>query len=182
MENRSITTAVNLNNEIFKRFAWFDAFFRQGRFKLLLGFAVIMSAFGVIALLFAPGDTDSSALVFILFGVGLLLPTAHVLQFSSSLNKQCKLYGLKNGKYVYTITLADDEISISDGKGENAKHKLEMLHKIYVDEDASYIYVIKQKAFLLPYKDINGGKDVFLKYIENNIKDKQIIKYIGRKP
>ncbi len=179
MDNKSFEVKVHLNKKIFSRFAWFDAFFRQGRIKLLVGFSAIMFIFALIALLFSPNETDSTPLVITLFAVGLLLPLAHLFQFFMSIQNQIKLQKLGKPKHVYTLKLSPGEIEVRN-QDESASYPTEKLYNVYIDKDCAYIFIIKQRAFLLPYQDIENGKQAVVDYMTSNV-DKNKIKYLNNK-
>ena len=154
-ETKVIQIPVKLDQKTFRRFAAFDTFRRQHRWRLPIGFLAIMGAFAVY--LFLQTDKPQSALLGgVLLAVGLSLPAIYFTSFSISLRENIIKYCLP--RRVYTLRLSETDVTIQSDVNPDEQQTLpwDQLHAAYRAKDAVYLYAVPTKAFLLP----NGQADV----------------------
>lgn len=146
----AITVHVKIDSKLFRRFALFDTFIRQRRYKAPALFMAIFLAFSIVA--FASGRKQSAMLGSLLLGVGVLLPLAYLLSFLLQVHDQCRRLGLKAPRPAYTLNLTETELRvINDMKSEpELRLPYDALHGVYRAKGAYYLYVAPTRAFILP--------------------------------
>ncbi len=154
-EEKTITIPVTLDKSTFRRFAAFDTFRRQRRWRLPTGFMLIMLAFATF-LFFQTDKAQSGLLGGVMAGIGAGLPLIYIVSFFLTLRDNEKKHRLP--RRVYTLTLTDKEVTIrSDvNQGETLTLPWDKLYMAYQAKGAVYLYVLPGRAFLLP----NGQADV----------------------
>ena len=147
----ALTAHVRLDAKIFRRFALFDTFIRQRRWKAPALFMAIFLAFSTVALL--SGKAQSVMIGMLLFGIGVFLPFAYLLSFLLQVHDQSKRLGLKTPRPVYTLNLNETELRvINDMKSEEElRVPFAQLDGAYRRADAYYLYVTPSRAFILPH-------------------------------
>lgn len=154
-QGNPITIPVKLDQKTFRRFGIFDTFRRQKRWRLPFWFMVIMLGFAAYA--FFQTDKAQSVLIgCVLSGIGISLPVVYFVSFYLNLRENIKKYGLP--RRVYTLKLTDTDVYIHSemNKDEELTLPWDKLHGVWRAQDAVYLYVLPNRAFLLP----NGQADV----------------------
>lgn len=146
----AITVHVKIDSSIFGRFALFDTFIRQRRYKAPLLFLAIFFVFSLIA--FAAGKEQSVMLGTLLLAVGFFLPLAYLLSFLIQVHDQCRRLGLKTPRPAYTLNLTQMELRVINDMKSEAELRLpyDALHGVYRVKGAYYLYVAPTRAFILP--------------------------------
>ena len=154
-----MTIEVHLTAEIFRRFTLFDTFKRRKMWRSPAIFAAILGVSGCICLLMHHDD-GATMLGCVLLMVGLGFPASYFLNFSRSMQKQIKAFGLNTPKKVYTLHLSKNSegISVANEK-EHVDYKWENVYHVYQDKQATYLYMSAQRGFILPHTctDDNGA-------------------------
>lgn len=101
---------------------------------------------------------------------GLGLPMSYFASFASSLKQQILSQGLKRPKNVYTLVLADNAKGISvSNETEHADYPWKKIHHIYRDLTATYLFITKDRAFILPHQCIEEGEDALWDLISRKV-------------
>ena len=155
-----MTIEVNLTAELFRRFTLFDTFTRRKMWRSPAIFAAILGASGCICLLMHHVD-GAVLLGCVLLLIGLGFPASYFSNFSRSMQKQIKTFGLDKPKKVYTLhlTKSSEGISVRNEK-EHVDYKWENVFHVYRDKQATYLYMNPQRGFILTHADTddNGAK------------------------
>lgn len=150
MSKESILVPAKISREIFRRFAFFDAFYHQKHWQRPLIFALLLSAFSVACLLLRNRREGAMLLGAVLLIVGLGLPLAYLLNFSLSLRQQMKRMDLQGERIAYTLRLEPGGIHVAAGTG-TADYPWETVHMVYRAAGCDYLYVSTAQAYLLPH-------------------------------
>lgn len=99
---------------------------------------------------------------FVLLLVGLGVPIVYFVNFFTSLKKQVKLQKLNPPRLVYTIQFAEtsDFIEISNDK-EQVQYQWKDVYHVYYEKDAIYLFITKDRAFLLPLSLLENCEEVW---------------------
>ncbi len=146
-EQSNIKIDVRLNKEAFQRFTVFDGLLRQYRYLTVCGFLLV-------SLLFTLLDFISGArlLGWVILIIAFVLASTWCLSFYLSLRQELKNKQLDGMHLVYSLTLSDSKngIHIENDKGEQADYAWEDCFGVYRVDDAHYLYMRQNRAFLLP--------------------------------
>ena len=155
-----ISVKVILNGEIFRRFAIFDSLIRSRRLRLVLVFAGIMLFFAGVVFTFRHLAEGAGLLAGTLAGVGVFLPIVYLGVFLRSVRLHIFQHGLSEGKHVYTLNLSNqpDGIRVQNDT-EQAQYRWGSIYGAYRIRDCICLYIITNRAFLLPDSMIEGGPD-----------------------
>ena len=96
----------------------------------------------------------------VLLIVGLGLPAAYIGLFFKSIKFQIKIMGLKSSRHVYSLRLSSDGVDVISGDEPN-QFKWSGMFGAYRVPGCTYLYVEKNKAFLLPDGQAEEGADVW---------------------
>lgn len=146
-----MTIEVTLTAEAFRRFTLFDTFRRRKMWRSPAIFAAILSASACIC--FLMNHVDGAVMLgSVLLIIGLGFPASYFANFSRSVQKQIKSFGLTTPKKVYTLHLTKqtDGISVENEK-EQVDYKWENVYHVYRDKNATYLYMSAQRGFILPH-------------------------------
>ncbi len=172
-EEKTVTISVKLDKVTFRRFATFDTFHRQHRWRLPVWFAVILLGFAVY-LFFQTDKPQSGLLGGVLLAIGLGLPAIYFTSYYFSLRENIIKYCLP--RLVYTLKLTDRDVTVHSAvnKEEELILPWEKLHMAYRAKGAVYLYVLPTRAFLLPDGQADVPDDELWAFIECKLpKDKR---------
>lgn len=155
MEKQTITMPAKIDAATFRRFALFDTFHRQKRWRAPVLFAAVMAAFAAVCFACQGSRSGAALLGAVLLTVGLGLPAVYVLSYLLSVRKQGRRLGLDGSRPAYTLRLGEDGIQVVSGK-ERAEYRWEQMFYVYRVPACIYLYVTPRRAFLLP-EDGQGG-------------------------
>lgn len=150
---QTLIIPCKIDGAVFRRFALFDTFSRQGRWRAPAVFAAILLS--AAAVCFAMRNRREGAVLLgaVLLAVGVGLPAVYVLNFLLSVQKRGRL--LSGSKTVYTLHFRESGLLALAGQ-ERAEFPWERIFHVYRAEDCIYLYVSEQKAFLLPEGERSG--------------------------
>ena len=156
LQYTDITVKTKLDEKTFKRFARFDALVLRKKWIRPAVFALILIAFAVAALLLRKEQSGMIAAVLLVIGIGL--PLVWIGTFLSQVNVQAAKAKLKPARPVYTVTMLDSGIRITnDGKEEDPQEvDWASVWKAFRKKGCIYLYVTPAKAFLLPDKQADA--------------------------
>jgi len=161
MSNESVTVNVIIDDKVFTKFSNFESFYRRKAYLTPLIFASILTVSAIIFLMM--GWTLPGA---VLLFLGLGLPAYRISRILRAINLQTKILDLKNPKTVYTLHLteAPDGIVVTNhGEGDEPLHyKWDDIHGVYRVRGCVYLYVLPEKAYLLPDGQAVEGTDALL--------------------
>lgn len=159
MKKAAFTVFVKVDGDIFKHFALFDTFRRQGRWKSPAVFAGIMLFFSLIAFSRVGKVGQAALLGGVLLGVGVLLPAVYFSSFFLSVRTQVKKLGLAKPRHVYTLRLdKDGGVEISSDR-EQAAYRWDELFAAYRTSRCIYLYAAPRRAYLMPNEQIENGAE-----------------------
>ena len=163
MSNDSVTVNVIIDDMIFNKFSMFESFHRRRAYLSPLIFATIMSVSAIICLIMGGmGLILGATLLF----VGLGLPAFRISKIFRAIYAQTKLLDLKNPKTVYSLHFTDapDGIEVTNhGDGdEPLRYEWKSIHGVYRVRGCIYLYVLPEKAYLLPDGQAVEGTDALL--------------------
>ena len=147
MERQTLTIPSRIGAETFRRFALYDTFTRQGRWRAPALFAAILSASAAVCFLMR-GRRESAALLGgVLLAVGLGLPVFYVANYLWSVRNQGRC--LDGEKIAYTLHFKEEGLLAVAGQ-ERAEFPWERIFLVCRVRGCIYLYVSPQRAFLLP--------------------------------
>ncbi len=150
---------VTMTEEIFRRFTMFDMMKRRKVWRSPAIWAAILCTSAAIC--FCMSHVRGAKLLgWVLLIVGLGLPFSYFSSFAVSMKQQILAQGLKRPKHVYTLVLYEKAkgISVSNDK-EHADYEWKIVHHAYRDQLATYLFITKERAFILPHSCIEEGED-----------------------
>lgn len=149
MKEEAIVVPVKINRQIFRRFALFDVFRHQKRWKRPLIFAVLFAALSGLCLAYRGRQEGAAMLGYTLLTVGLGLPLAYLLSYFLSLRQQIKRMDLQEEREIYTLRLNSAGVQAASGE-QKAFCPWEKLYMACRVSDCIYLYVSRRQAYLLP--------------------------------
>jgi hypothetical protein len=166
-----INIPVKLDKVTFRRFAVFDTFRRQRRWRAPVLFLVILTGFSIF--LFFQADKPQSGLIGgVLLAVGLGLPLVYFSSFFISLRENVIKHCMP--RQVYTLTLTDKGVHILSNinNGEELTLDWNQLFAAYRVKGAVYLYVLPTRAFLLPDGQADAPDDELWAFLKQKLRDK----------
>ena len=160
---------VTMTEEIFRRFTMFDLFRRRKVWRAPAIWAAILC--GSAAICFIMSHVRGAKLLgSVLMLVGIGLPLSYFATFASSLKQQILAQGLKRPKHVYTLVLSERAKGISvSNETEHADYEWKNVHHVYRDLTATYLFITKERGFILPHQCIEEGDDVLWALLRKKI-------------
>lgn len=160
-----MTIEVIMTEAIFRRFTVFDIMKRQ---KKWLPSAIFASILGISAIIcFAMRHVQGAVLLgTVLLAVGLGLPAVYFGSFFSSVKKEVINQGLKRPRLVYTLTLTEKNKGIAvTNETQKAEYEWKQVHHAYRDTLATYLFITRDRAFILPNECVEEGEDELWKLL-----------------
>ena len=160
---------VTMTEELFRRFTMFDMMKRRKVWRAPAILAGILCPCGIICFVMSH-VRGAVVLGFLLMLVGLGMPFSYFASFASSLKQQILAQGLKRAKVVYTLVLTEKAkgIAVSNEK-EHADYEWKKVHHAYRDELATYLFITRERAFILPHDCIEEGEDALWDLLRRKI-------------
>ena len=159
MNRTEYTIPVKLDAKTFRRFSRFDALKLRKRWVRPVVFALILTAFAVVALL--SGKAQAGMIAAVLLAVGLGLPLVYFGFFFSQVNVQVARYGLDKPRRVYTVVLNADGVKVTNDQRDEAAVQVpwKEVQAAFRVKGCIYLYVNAARAFLLPDGQANVSPD-----------------------
>jgi len=157
---KSITVNVILDDKIFRQFALFENFRRKRIWGAPLIFAAIMSAFALVCFAMRARTEQAVMMGSVLLIIGLGLPAAYIGLFFKSIKFQIKTMGLKSPRHVYSLRLSPLGAEVISGDEPN-QFKWSGMFGAYRVPGCTYLFVEKNKAYLLPDGQAEEGADIW---------------------
>jgi hypothetical protein len=163
-----INIPVKLDKLTFRRFATFDTFRRQQRWRMPVWFMLIMLGFSVY--LFFQTDKPQSALIGgVLLAIGLGLPVVYLITFYITLRENVIKHRLPRSVYTLKLTEKDINVRSADNQQEELTLPWDKLHAAYRVKGAIYLYVLPTRAFLLPDGQADVSDDALWAFITKKL-------------
>ena len=164
-----MTIEVTLTAEVFKRFTLFDTFRRRKMWRSPAIFAAILGVSGCICFLMRHVD-GAVMLGCVLLMIGLGFPASYFANFSRSLQKQIKTFGLTTPKKVYTLHLSKKAEGIAvENEKEHVDYKWKDVYHVYRDKNATYLFMSPQRGFILPHACTDDNAAQLWKLLERTL-------------
>lgn len=170
---REITIPVTLDEKTFKRFARFDMLRLRKKWVRPAVFALMLAAFGTVALL--TRKPQSGLIAAVLYAVGLGLPLVYFGMFFSQVNVQAMRRKLDKGRRVYTVFLTRDGVTVqNDQKKEDALVvPWKEVQRAFLAKKCIYLYVNAARAFLLPEGQASAPQEEVWQYLIRRMGDQK---------
>jgi len=173
MPHESVKVNVIIDDKIFKNFSMFESFHRRRAYLSPLIFAAIMSASAITCLLM-----DAILLGAVLLIIGLGLPSFRVSKIFRAINEQIRILDLKNPKTVYSLHFTDTAEGIevtNHGEGEEPlRYKWKEIYGAYRVKKCVYLYVLPEKAYILPDGQSEEGPEALLRIFRKKLPSKKL--------
>ena len=173
MAKTRITVRVRMDGRTFRRFAFYDTFVKNKRWKSPAIFALLMTVFAAVCFLFHQKE-GAVMLGSVLLAVGLGMPVVYGLSFLLSVSASIKAQKLPRPAYEVTLTNQEDGIfirSLAAGKDEAVTLRWNSLHAVHRAKGCIYLYAIPAKAFLLPDGQADASPDEVWTMITRNLSE-----------
>ncbi len=157
-ETTEIRVDVRIDAKQFRRFALFDAFYRQRRWVSPAIFAGIFILFALVAFWGRSRAQQAGLLAGVLLGVGVALPGVYFFSYLLSINGQIKKMKLTKPRFSYALRLNEEGLEATAGK-ETRPFPWTQAYAAYRRAGCTYVYVSEKQAFLLPHGQIAQGPD-----------------------
>lgn len=169
----TITISSRIDTKAFSRFAVFDTFTRQKRWRQPALFSGIMLVFACICYSMHSRAEQAFLLGHVLLGIGIVLPAVYFGNFFYSLRAQAKKLKLDAPKHVYTVVLTDaaDGVTVTTPTKEGGTLRLDWnrLYFAYRVPGCIYLFVSAKQAFLLPDDQANVTPDELWDFIKEKL-------------
>lgn len=163
MALKSFTIQSMVDTTVFTDFSYFHNFIlgnRKGGF--------LFSTVFLIALAFLNLYTGSLPLFTLCIGLAVGVPGLYYLFYRRSLRNQIKANHLETPREAYTLVIDEKGVNVANGT-EQATYLWDNIFRVYRTSKYVYIYIIKNKAFILPLKDLKGGTpDALWKFVTDH--------------
>ena len=150
--SHTISVSTTMDGPGFHDFAVFDAFHHRKAWLRPAIFAAIMLAFAAVCLSQLGKRPGAGLLAAVLAIVGIGLPASYFYSFFHSVSKQIRQMHLPRA--FYRVELADADIAVwmygqQDKPEPTNRHAWDSFYGAYRTDNAVYLYVEKEKAYLL---------------------------------
>lgn len=170
-DEKPISVRVTLSPAQFRRFACFDAFVRLKRWIQPALFFCIMAGFSAVCFVLLRAKPQSALLGGVLLCIGLMLPIAYFSMFFLSLSRLSKKQQLPRPVYEVTLGGQAEGVSIRSLTRENEQIHLawDALFAVYRRKGCVYLYVLPNKAFILPDGQADAPDEALWQHVEANM-------------
>lgn len=157
MKDYEIQIPVRLNAADFQDFALFDTMSHQKRWVRPVVFAGLLLVFACACFALGRIRAQGALLGLVLTAVGVGLPLVYFFHFFRSVRRRAAL--LDPAKVVYTVRLGQEGVSWRGADGTAETTPWEQVDSAWRQSGAVYLYVQKNRAYLLPAGQANTGDD-----------------------
>jgi len=160
MARHKITVRVKMDGRTFRRFAFYDTYIKNRRWRSPAVFAALMTGFAAVCFLLNHID-GAVMLGTVLLAVGLGMPIAHTLSFLLSVSSSIKAQKLPRSVYEVELSNQEEGIFIRSlgAKNEHMTLRWSQMHAAHRTRGCIYLYAIPTKAFLLPDGQADASPD-----------------------
>lgn len=151
MKLQTLTVHSMIDEQTFRDFSYFHNLTLGNRKAGFLAGSVLL-----IFLAFLNLFTGSTPLFAICLGLALGVPGCYFLFYQRSLKNQIRANHLETPREAYTLTIDSAGVTASSGS-EQMTYPWDRIFRVYRTPGYIYIYIIKNRAFILPLKDITGA-------------------------
>lgn len=163
---------VTMTEEIFRRFTIFDMMKRRKVWRAPAVWAAILCPCAAVCFFMSRVRGGALLLGWLLLIVGLGLPFSYFAAFGNAMKQQILSQGLKRPRVVYTLVLTEKAkgISVSNEK-EHADYEWKYVHHAYRDKLATYLFITRERAFVLPHSCVEEGEDALWELLRKKLPD-----------
>lgn len=167
--NTKIVIESKIDAKVFKDFSFFNCFKLNLKWTGLVAFPIVMFFLAWLNL-----STGSKFLCILFCILSVTMPALYLLFYKVSINNQIKKFKLETPQQVYTATIMNDGFHIKNAK-ESAIYKWEQIYRVYILKNYTYIYITKNRSFILPDADIiDCKKESLVNAIQNLTKKSKV--------
>lgn len=162
-----MTIAVRLSESHYRQFLIFNVLKRQKLYTSPVIFASILTFSAIVC--FLMHHIEGAVLLgSVLLVVGWGVPVVYLTTFFASLKKQVAMQKLNPPRLVYTLHFEEDSevFEISNDK-ERARYRWRDVFHAYYETDSIYLFITKDKAFLLPLALLDSTDEVWNLIVAN---------------
>lgn len=143
---------ISINYKDYRRFSYFDTFYRQHRHRRPLLFLLLLGAFSAVCFCLVGQRPGARLLAWILLAVAVLVPLAYFLQYAFSVRDSSKTLHLSpyRSREVYTLRFTDEAFYAAAGTSRPIRVPWQKLYHAYRTSNAIYIYATDRQAFIVP--------------------------------
>ena len=173
MSDEAVKVNVIIDDKVFYKFSLFESFYRKRAYLSPLIFALILSVSAIICFML-----DGTLLGIVLLIVGLGLPTFHIQKIFRAIKTQIRVLDLENPKTVYTLRLTEAtngiEVTNHGGGDEPLYYEWSGIHMVYRVDGCVYLYVLPDKAYLLPDGQAEEGAETLWQLLTKMIPQEKL--------
>lgn len=160
---------VLLTGEVFRRFTLFDMMKRRKMWRAPAIWAAILCTSAIIC--FIMHHVRGAVLLGgVLMFVGLGMPLSYFASFSASIKQQIVKLGLTRPVHAYTLVLTEKNKGIQvSNETEKAEYEWKQVHHAYKDQLATYLFITRERGFILPHVCIEEGEEALWALIEKKL-------------
>ena len=151
MDKQEITIRSHLDSHVFSDFSNFNAFQLHNRWLSLAAFPELMLALSLVHYF-----TDNLFFFKLFLVLGFILPIGYLFFYFVSLRRQIQVNQLTTPRLAYTVTLSYSGIHVAT-ETEQITYRWDQIYRVYVRNNATYVYITRARAFLLPNSDLPSG-------------------------
>lgn len=169
MKQQSIYVPVQIDAAAFRRFALFDTYARQKRWRGPAVFAAILTVSAAICYT-QHARRGAVLLGTVLLLVGLGLPAVWYFSYEMSLRAQIKRMRLATPQRAYTLVFRDGGIEVTTLQGkQKSALAWDSIVEVYRRKGCTYLYFDAAHAYLLPHSQVEGGEPGLWEMIQNHV-------------
>ena len=151
MKVQSVTIQSTIDEQTFRDFSYFHNLTLGSRMTGFVVSSALLVIFGAVNLL-----TGSLLLFVLCVGFAVFIPLLYYLFYQRSLRNQIRANQLHEPRAAYTLTLDDKGVTASTEK-ERMDYPWKNIFRVYRTQKYIYVYIIKNRAFIIPLKDVKGA-------------------------
>lgn len=164
MNFQSVTVHSMLNATVFSDFSYFHNFILGGR-----RYGFIFSIILLTLIAFMNLFTGSVPMFLISIGLAVGVPLFYFLFYRRTLLNQIHANQLETDREAYTLTIDNRGVTASTST-EQMTYPWNKIFRFYRTNHYFYIYIIKNRAFILPVKDMKGcAPDYLWEYVNTKM-------------
>lgn len=152
---------ISINYDDYRRFSYFDVFFRQHRHRRPLLFLILLGSFSATCFCLVGRRPGALLLAWSLLIIAVLVPLAYFVQYAFSIRDLRKTLHLSTyrPREVYTLRFTDEAFYAAIGSAKPIRVPWQRLHHAYRTRNAIYIYATEKQAFIVPPQ--SGSKTIW---------------------
>lgn len=167
----SLTLPVTLEEKTFRAFADFDAHTLNKRWLPSVVGGVIMLVCALISFFILP---NASLIGGALLCLGLGIPFSYFQRRAISLKKQIQDNKLEKAREIYTVLLSEKGVAQKIGDNLSPVVAWDKVFGAWKTTDAIYLYVLPNRALLLPEGGIPESQDTVWAFLSAHMSEEKL--------